>query len=362
MSVLATWILGAVVVPLNPMLRLHEMVHIAADAELRLLIAGPDAAPLLGDVRAATGFPQRMLWSGADDFAGAPLPHRLDTGPAAEGPDSLVFTVTSGRWLWSGDSIVMPGPEETALLTYTSGTTGPSKGAMNPHDALAYQAAAGLAWFGLHDTDAVLTVAPLFHITGLGIHLGLALGNGLPLILTYRFDPQTVAGLVRAYQPTFTVGAITAFVGLLNDEGVHPTDLESLQTVFSGGAPVSAGIVERYERKFGTYIHNIYGLTESTSACIGTPLGRRAPVDPGSGALSIGIAYPQTKVSIVDDDGRQLPPGEMGEIVIAGPQVITSYWRRRRSPPTPCGPMACIPATSASSRMAGCISSTAARI
>ena len=248
------------------------------------------------------------------------------------------------------------------MLTYTSGTTGRPKGAMGLHRNFVFNSEVYRTWMQLGDGDVVLGAAPLFHITGLVAHLGVHFLTGCPLVLFYRFEPATAAMMIERWRATFTVASITAFQAMMNVPETARCDLSSFRKVYSGGAPIAPAVVEKFEAMTGTYIHNIYGLTESTSACIGTPLGRRAPVDPGSGALSIGIAYPQTKVSIVDDDGRQLPPGEMGEIVIAGPQVITSYWRRRRSPPTPCGPMACIPATSASSRMAGCISSTAARI
>jgi long-chain acyl-CoA synthetase len=101
-----------------------------------------------------------------------------------------------------------------------------------------------------------------------------------------------------------------------------------MHTSFSGGAPVAQSVVERYERDFGVYIHNIYGLTESTSACIGVPLGTRAPVDEASGALAIGVPLPGTTVTVVGEDGHELPPGSVGELVVRGPSVGPGYWER----------------------------------
>ena len=87
-------------------------------------------------------------------------------------------------------------------------------------------------------------------------------------------------------------------------------------------------MVERFESEVGPYIHNIYGLTESTSACIGVPLGTRAPVDEKSGALAIGVPLPGTHVTVVGEDREELPPGTAGELVVRGPSVGTGYWNR----------------------------------
>ncbi|MDT4935339.1 MAG: long-chain acyl-CoA synthetase, partial [Pseudonocardiales bacterium] len=219
-------------------------------------------------------------------------------------------------------------PLDVALLTYTSGTTGPSKGAMSSHANLAYQVVNGFQWSGLDEGSSVLTVAPLFHITGLGLHAALALGNGLPMVMTYRFEPGTVLDLIDRHEPTYAVGAITAFIALLDARPGSGATLGKLATVYSGGAPVPFEVVERFEKATGRYIHNIYGLTETTSACIGVPLGADAPVESRSGALSVGVPMGGTTVTIVDDAGVAVPPGEEGEIVVSGPQVDAGYWHR----------------------------------
>jgi long-chain acyl-CoA synthetase len=96
----------------------------------------------------------------------------------------------------------------------------------------------------------------------------------------------------------------------------------------SGGAPIAPATVEAFERQFGAYIHNIYGLTETTSPSHCTPIGMRAPVDETSGALSVGVPIFNTLVRVVDDDGKDLPAGEVGEIVTSGPQVVSGYWNK----------------------------------
>ena len=105
-------------------------------------------------------------------------------------------------------------------------------------------------------------------------------------------------------------------------------DVSSFKKIVSGGAPIAPPTVEAFERQFGAYIHNIYGLTETTSPSHCVPFGMRAPVDEASGALSVGVPIFNTVVRVVDDDDNDLPPGEVGEIVTSGPQVVPGYWNQ----------------------------------
>jgi long-chain acyl-CoA synthetase len=326
---LASWKLGGIVVPVNPMLRGKELAHLLADCEPRAFVCHPQMQEVVDEALAATGVDLTVLWSHPQDSAGqmpGPWP-----GPAAQDASSrtltdlLTGTTDAGTGPLAGAA---PGSDDVALLTYTSGTTGPSKGSMSTHANLVYQAVVSGAWFGLTGQDRILTIAPFFHITGLGLHLALGLGNGIPMVLTYRFDAGSVLGLVERYRPTFTIGAITAFIALADRAEPGNEALAQMSNCFSGGAPVAESVVERYERDFGVYIHNIYGLTESTSACISVPRGTRAPVDAPSGALAIGVALPDTEVRVVGDDDDELPPGTAGELVVRGPMVGTGYWNR----------------------------------
>lgn len=333
---LAAWKLGAVVVPVNPMLRGRELAHLVGDCGPRVLVSHPELAGVVEEVRGEVAGGLTVVWSQPDELAdelAGDLPGPWPAGTTAPG-DGLTFRALLDAGTGDGAGALAgqpdPGPDDVALLTYTSGTTGPSKGAMSTHANLTYQAVVSTQWFGLGPEDRILTTAPFFHITGLGLHLTVALAHGIPLVLTYRFDPQTVLALMERYRPTFTIGAITAFIALADRAEPHDARLGAMGTCFSGGAPVAQSVVERYEHDFGVYVHNIYGLTESTSACIGVPLGQRAPVDEASGALAIGIPLPGTHVRVVGDDGSELPPGTAGELVVRGPSVGTGTgnWNR----------------------------------
>ena len=216
--------------------------------------------------------------------------------------------------------------DDVAILTYTSGTTGVPKGAMNTHANMVFNACAYRDWMRLTPDDSVLGVAPLFHITGLVGHVAVALLVPCPLVLAHRFHPEVVLEAIREHRPTFTVGSITVFIALSGGPGVGREDFASLRTIYSGGAPIAPAVTDSFEEKTGRYIHNIYGLTETNSPSHAVPLGRRAPVDPNSGALSVGVPVYNTVVRILGEDSAELPPGEVGEIVTSGPQVVPGYW------------------------------------
>ena len=323
---LATWKLGAIAVPVNPMLRPDELTPMLADSGAKAIFAHPQMSDVIDETLNRLDHSVDPFYSDPADLSGdCELP--FNEVAAQMRDDQISFSdivkneEPSGNADWCAPSL-----SNIALLTYTSGTTGPSKGAMNTHANLTYQSVACNQLFGLTKGDSILTVAPLFHITGLGIHLAFALGNDYPMVMTYRFHPDTVLSLISKYQPTATVGAITAFISL--SDASKGSELAALAATFSGGAAVPATVVERYEKQTGIYIHNAYGLTETTSACIGVPRYSRAPVDARTGALSIGVPMIGTSVSIVDDNGVPLPPNTEGEIVVSGPQVCAGYWNR----------------------------------
>jgi long-chain acyl-CoA synthetase len=199
---------------------------------------------------------------------------------------------------------------------------------MNTHGNVVFNAQVYRDWIELGDDDVVLGVAPLFHITGLIGHIAVCLLVPMPLVLGYRFAPDATLDLIERHRCTFTVASITVFTALMNHDRASESDLSSLTKVYSGGAPIASAIVERFEKLSGAYIHNIYGLTETTSPSHGVPLGQRAPVDEGSGALSVGVPVFDTMVRILDEDGNELPAGEVGEIVTSGPQVVPGYWNK----------------------------------
>ena len=322
----AIWKIGAASVPINPMLTPKEVHFILHDSAASAVIA-------LDSLLA------RVVIAGSDEGLGEVLLITTTAGHyAADWPTALELPVeiVPGAVSWNelldiGDGIdtfPLVNAEQPSVLTYTSGTTGPPKGAINTHANVVFACRFYEVWANLHQPDVILGIAPLFHITGLVAHMGPAITTGAALVLGYRFDVNLIADLIELYRPTFTIGAITAFIALMTDPVVKYRDLSSLTTIYSGGAPIAPTTVADFERTFGPYIHNIYGLTEATGPCLAVPRGSRAPVDSNTGALAAGVPVCNTEVKIVRDDGTISPPGEPGELAMRGPQVVPGYWRR----------------------------------
>ncbi|MDL9948429.1 AMP-binding protein [Gordonia sp. ABSL11-1] len=218
------------------------------------------------------------------------------------------------------------GPGDVAALLATSGTTGFPKGARISHANLTFNTQTYRDWTGLRDGEPILALAPIFHVTGLVGAVTLSMLLRSPVVLTHRIHPGVVADAIREYRPAFSVAAITAYIGLADESDITPAEMSSLRLRYSGGAPIDPVVAERLEEALGGYVHNIYGQTETTSPSHIVPAELRAPVDDETGVLSVGLPVSNTVVRVVDDHGRDLPVGEIGELITSGPQVIGGYW------------------------------------
>jgi len=182
-------------------------------------------------------------------------------------------------------------------------------------------------WMDMTPTDVILSVAPLFHITGFVMHMTTSLLVPAPLVLVYRFHPAVVAKLIERYKVTFMTGAITMYTAMLYDPDVLKYDLSSFRKAYSGGAPIAPAIVDEFYNKFKILLRPAYGLTESTAPSHLTPLSKRAPVNPSNGYLAVGIPVFGSISKIVDEQKKEVPIGETGEIAIKGPFITAGYWK-----------------------------------
>jgi long-chain acyl-CoA synthetase len=323
-GLLAAWKLGGIAVPLNPMLTAGEVAKLVADAEPRAMLALDELysermrRALDGTSVRRTITTSALDWQNSGDTRVLP-PQRS----AVPGDDDLRELVE--RFAGDEPPVVQVRADDIAVITYTSGTTGKPKGAINTHRNVTTGGDAYRRWFGLGEHDVILGIAPLFHVTGLSGHIAAALSAGAPLVLCHRFHPEVVIETIRRHRPTFTVGALTVFIAI-GESGATRDDLASLTRIASGGAPVAAGVLERFEERFGTYIHNLYGMTETTSPVLAVPVGSRAPVDPGTSALSAGRPMLSAEVTVLDDAHDEVAVGEVGELAVAGPQIVPGYW------------------------------------
>lgn len=329
LTVIAAWKRGAIAVSVNPMLKAGELKKVLDDSGARVLVALDELQAANGaDVLETTSVEWVVTTSALEFLDTNALPAMLAGIERIPAPDCSDWMALVAKHRGERPERPQLGADDVAFLVYTSGTTGPAKGAMNTHGNVTSVCEMARIWNRLSEDDIILTIAPLFHITGLMLGFAFALTLANPVVLYYRFDPVVTAQLIRRHRITYTVGAITAFIAILHHPEIEPSDLATLKTVGAGGAPNPPPVIEAFEERFGVYLHGGYGLTESTAPTHGVPRGMRAPVDPVSGALSIGVPLPNVDARIVDDDGNSLAPGEIGEIAVRSPGVVAGYWNK----------------------------------
>ena len=323
----AVWMLGAIVTPVSAMLKPRELRHQLGDSGATVVVCQDGLHHVVDAVRADVEIRHVVTVSALDFLEEIPAPLTDHDAPApASGIPFMELATVDGTARVDPAS---PAPDTPALLTYTSGTTGPAKGAINTHGGVAYNAETFQRWVGLTRDDVTVAMAPLFHATGLIGHVSVSRLAMSPLLLSHRFDAGEMLRLIERWRGSWMLGPLTAYVAMLDHEAFATRDLSSLTKVCSGGAPVRPPVVERFERATGIYIHNMYGMTETTAPSHCVPMAARAPVDPESGALAVGVPVFGVDSRIVDPEtGTELPPGEVGEILTRGPMVVPGYWRR----------------------------------
>ncbi|MEV7090003.1 AMP-binding protein [Streptomyces sp. NPDC093085] len=328
LAALGAWKAGAVVVPLNPMYKSAEVAHILTDAQVTAVICADRTWAEFLRATAAAASVRIALTACERDFQTRDDPRVLDfprrPPPAADDPAAdLLAVARSGLPAPAGR---VPDAAGTALISYTSGTTGRPKGAMNAHANIMYNAERQRTGHPLAEGARYFALAPLFHITGLVCELAACLANAGTLILTYRFQPGVVLDAFAEHRPAYTVGPATAFMALAAHPGVTPDHFRSFEVISSGGAPLPPALIEGFRAALGPYLRNGYGLTECTAPCASVPPHTEAPVDPGSGTVAVGVPGPETDVRILDERGAEVPFGTQGEIAVRGPQVVGGYW------------------------------------
>jgi long-chain acyl-CoA synthetase len=326
-GLVAAWKAGAIAVSINPMNRERELGLLLADSRPAAVICHESGyAEVLS--RVLPEHPVATVITTSELEFQTRQDARLFAAVRRNPPVTAIdFMTLIDRHRGESPPAVEFRPQDTAMLVYTSGTTGLPKGAMNTHGNVAFTAQVYRDWIRLSEGAGVLGIAPLFHITGLIGHIALAFLLAAPLTLAYRFEPGVMLDAIAEHRPAFTIGAITALIALMNHPAATRESLASLKAIYSGGAPIAPAVVEQFEQKFGLYIRNAYGLTETTSPSTLTPVERRGPVDPDFGALSVGVPVFNTRIRIVDvETGAPALPGQSGEIVIHGPQVVAGYW------------------------------------
>lgn len=307
---------GLIAVPVNPHSATGEMLRMITDSGARLVVADDSTISM---VRAAVaGLGEAIAASDEGGARDLVSPRIVTAGSVAE----------SGEWVW--DEFLRhegevptgrPDPEATAVLLYTSGTSGRPRGAMLSHRSLLanIDQVARVEPSMIQGTDVVLGVLPLFHVYGLNAVLGQVMRQHARLVLVDRFDPEGVLDLVQDEAISVLPVAPAAFAHWMQTPRL-PEELEPVRLVLSGSAPLSRELAEEFTRRTGLPIHEGYGLTEA-SPVVTTTLISKDP-EPGS----VGAALPGIEIKLVEESGHEPEGDDGGEIWIRGDNVFSGYW------------------------------------
>ena len=316
---------GAITVALNPMHKAHELGHELGDSGARVLVAADAGREIVESVRDRAALDAVVRVSYRDylpDEPTLPLPPSLreDAPRRPAGWDEFRAIVGDGATL---RALEPRARHDTALIQYTSGTTGAPKGAELTHGNVTANCELIRAFFGIGPADVLLGVVPWFHITGMEVQLNLMAYTGATLVALHRFEVETALRAIQRYRCTVTTLIATINVAILNHPATPTCDLTSLRLCASGGAPVPAEIARRWEAVTGHRLVEGYGLTETTA-----PTHSNPPHRPRYGTVGVPLPYTGVRVVSLEDGVTEVAPGESGEIAIRGPMVTKGYWRR----------------------------------
>jgi long-chain acyl-CoA synthetase len=313
-SFFASLRLGATVTQLNPMYVEREIEHILRDSGAKKIVVYADMYPRVKAVQSETEVDEVIVV----DLQG--------TAEVQEG-DSL-FDDYLGNATGAAPEVEIDPEEDLAVLQYTGGTTGVSKGAMLTHRNLIANVSQTLDLFiddqaAFSNNEKIVGVLPYFHIFGLTCVMMFGIRQGLNQLLVPRFEAQEVAELVKREEPVMFAAVPTMYMGLSALEDLGSYGFDKIRTYNSGGSALPVELARSFEKKTGKTLYEGFGLSEASPVTHFNP-----PFLGDNREGSIGVPIPSTDSKIVDSETgeQEMPVGEPGELVVNGPQVMKGYW------------------------------------
>ena len=303
--------IGGIVVQTNPMYTPREVEHQLKDSGAEYMVVYDALYPTVRAVESKTKLEKVVVFSLGDEHP-------------AEGHNIYDFNKLLADTPNRPPAVDIDLDQDIAIFQYTGGTTGVSKGAMLTHGNVMRNAYMVKSW--THDAimgeERSLIVLPMFHSYGMTTSMNSAILHAATLILVPRFDPDEVLKLIQAYRPTFFHGVPTMYAALLQHPNLKDFDISSIRTCITGGSSMPVEVQQKFQQITGATILEGYGLSEASPVTHCNPLGNEAKVG------SIGIIYPDTYCKVVDvaTGEQELGVGEVGELIIRGPQVMKGYW------------------------------------
>jgi long-chain acyl-CoA synthetase len=325
----ATLRIGAIVVLNNPLYSDRELEHQFTDSNAKFLITLDLLAARMVKLRKKTSI-RTIVYTSIGDYL--PFVKRL-LFPLVAKKKGLAATVEPARDLVQfKDFIAAHAPDTTqepismddiAMFQYTGGTTGVSKGVMLTHRNISCQIQQIEAWFPGFDKgeEVMLGALPIFHVFGMSVSMNFAVRMAWANVLVPKPQPEPLLEAISKFKVTFAPMVPTMYIGILDHPDLAHTDLTSIKGCFSGSAPLPLEVINSFQEKTGSIIVEGFGLTEST------PVTHVNPFNGVRKQGSIGVPIPETECKIVDldDPSKTVPPGEAGELLIRGPQVMKGY-------------------------------------
>ncbi|AZI43531.1 long-chain fatty acid--CoA ligase [Deinococcus psychrotolerans] len=312
----AVWVLGGVVVPLSPMLQARELAFFLQDAGIKVGVLG---AELYAKAQEA-GLSHAVvanLGSGMEGSA-VPLPAGLDVAVTLRAGDVLYEDALKAELA----DLTPLDADDLCVMPYTSGTTGLPKGCMHTHSTVQANVVGSVVWASTNVEDVVLAALPFFHVTGFINSLLSVLSGGGKVAIMARWDRQLAQELIRDQGVTVWTNTATMVIDLMANPAFDPANLRTIRTMTGGGASLPAAVGQRLLDQTGITFTEGYGLTETMAQSHSNPVSRPK-------FQCLGIPLFNVDARIVDlDSGELMNTGEIGEIVISGPQVMQGYWNR----------------------------------
>jgi fatty-acyl-CoA synthase len=323
---------NAVVVPVNPMNIGAELRHYIDDSGAATAFVAQDllaqVRPLLAADRALGAGLQQVVVATYSDYLCQPTQLRVPEFIAAPRVELGPAPADAGMHAWADmlaaarvPSARTAGPDDLCVMPYTSGTTGRPKGCRHTHRSVMSTTVGGVVWFDSHPDAVYLSVLPFFHVTGMTGGMNSPLYLGATIVLLPRWDRDAAAACVQRYRVQSWQAIATMVIDFLANPRLAEYDLSSLSGVRGGGAPMPEAVYQKLKALTGVDYVEGYGMTETIAATHINP-----PQRPKKQCL--GIPVFDVDARVVDlDSFRELGPGQSGEIVVHGPQVMQGYWR-----------------------------------
>jgi len=323
---------GAVVTAISPLYKEREAEHQLNDSEAETIVVLDVLYPIVEKVWEKTKLRNVIVASLKDymptfkAFLGSLL-KKVPSRKVERRANVYFFTELMARYEAKPPTVEINPREDLAALQYTGGTTGISKGAMLTHMNLVSNAVMCKEWLQANEAEeVVLTVLPLFHIYGMTTSMNAPIFFAGTMVMLPRFDALAVLEAIQKYKVTVFCGAPTMYAMLLAHPDLKKYNLKSIKFCISGAAPLPPEVQKKFMEVTGGVLVEGYGLTESS------PVTHANPLDKAMKTVkigSIGIPWPDTDAKIVDIETgeKELPPGEIGELIVKGPQVMKGYWK-----------------------------------